>query len=35
MDLIMALVANEYTNPPIPLPAAAMLFANDLLLKNH
>jgi len=29
------LVASEYINPPIPLPAAAILFANDLFLRNH
>jgi hypothetical protein len=35
MDWIIAFVPNEYIKPPIPLPAAAMLFAKDRFLENH
>ena len=31
----IAFVPSEYINPPIPLPAAAMLFAKERFLENH
>jgi hypothetical protein len=35
IDSIIALVLKEYIKPPIPLPAAAILFAKDRRFENH